>query len=223
MVRSVSLNESNNHRSAQNTPTPWDSQTVRDGRASHESSQRGHVRETRGGSNRDSRDSQRERIEQLGIGSRHHARNDSGATGGASSGDYGETQQNGASRRHDYDVQSMETDLSSHRNSHAKNPIPSPTVTVRSEFPTLNRSRQQQSLTCLVTIEVPDGKWHPDPEDLRHGPPIPPANQEQDYSMKSPVIRQGNDMSYESPDVLEEITEELRLRVDNWHGLEFTR
>jgi hypothetical protein len=185
-------------------------------------------------SNRDSGNSQRERIERLGLGSRNHTRNDSGTTGGASSGgDSGdrdrerererEPQQNGVSRRHDYDVQSMETDLSSHRNSHTKNPIPAPIVTVRSEFPTLNRSRQQQSLTCLVTIEVPDGKWHPDPEDLRHGPPIPPTTQEQDFAMKSPSSRQPNEMSYDPPDVLDEITEELRVRVDNWHGLEFSR
>lgn len=199
---------------------------MRDGRGSHELSQRGHVRDNRGTSNRDSSNSQRERIERLGIGSRQHTRNDSGATGRASSGgggEYVEPQQNGVSRRHDYDVQSMETDLSSHRNSHAKNPIPSPIVTVRSEFPTLNRSRQQQSLTCLVTVEVPDGKWHPDPEDLRHGPPIPSATHEQDFAVKSPISRQPNDMSYESSDVLEEITEDLRLRVDNWHGLEFSR
>jgi len=29
--------------------------------------------------------------------------------------------------------------------------------------------------------------------------------------------------SFESPEVLEEITEDLRLRVDNWHGLDFQR
>jgi hypothetical protein len=28
---------------------------------------------------------------------------------------------------------------------------------------------------------------------------------------------------YESPEVLGEITENLRLRVDNWHGLDFSR
>lgn len=116
----------------------------------------------------------------------------------------------------------METDLSSPRSNHTKNPIPAPIVTVRSEFPTLNRSRQQQSLTCLVTIEVPDGKWHPDPEDLRHAPPVPPLPQIDEYEEKEPVARP-RALSYDAPELLEEITEELRTRVDNWHGLDFQR
>lgn len=219
----MSLNDSGAQRSAQNTPTPWDNQTLRDRPRSHESGNRSENRESRNPHHRDSRDSQRERIERLGIGSRQHTRNDSGATGVASSGEYADGQQNATGRRHDYDVQSMETDLSSPRASLTKNPIPPPSVTVRSEFPTLNRSRQQQSLTCLVTIEVPDGKWHPDPDDLRHAPPVPAIPQDEAHgSVKSPINRQP-DLSYEAPEVLDEITEELRLRVDNWHGLEFQR
>lgn len=171
---------------------------------------------------RDSRDSQRSRIEKLGIGQRQHQRNDSGATGQASSTDYSEPPQ---ARRHDYDVQSMETDLSSPRHLAAKNPIPAPIVTVRSEFPTLSRSRQQQSLTCLVTIEVPEGKWHPDLDDLRHAPPVPPLPQDDGVSVKhrrSPPTPQPEPI-YEAPEVLGEVTEELKARVDNWHGLEFQR
>jgi hypothetical protein len=121
----------------------------------------------------------------------------------------------------------METDLSSTRPPAAmKNPIPPPLVTVRSEFPTLNRSRQQQSLTCLVTIEVPAGKWHPDPEDMQAPPPVPPLPQDDTYgSIKSPVstTNHARGLSFEPPELLEEITEELRSRVDNWHGLEFSR
>jgi hypothetical protein len=59
--------------------------------------------------------------------SRQHLRSDSGATGVASSHDYAAAQDG---RRHDYDVQSMETSLSSPRGL-LKNPIPAPTVTVR--------------------------------------------------------------------------------------------
>ncbi|KKY20101.1 putative von willebrand and ring finger domain protein [Phaeomoniella chlamydospora] len=119
----------------------------------------------------------------------------------------------------------METDLSGPRNGLSRNPIPPPIVTVRSEFPTLNRSRQQQSLTCLVTIEVPEGKWQPDPDDLRNAPPVPPLPQDEMMGNKQARAAPVNttDPVYEAPEVLEEVTEELKVRVDNWHGLEFAR
>lgn len=155
---------------------------------------------------------------------RHHMRSDSGATGVtgiASSGEYADTQAGG--RRHDYDVQAMETSLSSPRGM-LKNPIPAPTVTVRSEFPTLNRSRQQQSLTCLVTIEVVEGKWRPDPEDMRAVPAVPSLHPSETFDRaKSPVPSRQFESIYENQEVLDEITEDLHARVDNWHGLDFSR
>ena len=172
---------------------------------------------------RDAREQQRERIEKYGVPNRqfhNHSRNESGNTGGSDG--YGDVH----GRRHDYDVQSMETALSSPRISITKNPIPAPSVTVRSEFPTLTRSRQQQSLTCLVTIEVPEGKWRPDPADLRGAPQLPPIQQEQaNFNRpKSPAqSQQTSDWQTETPEMLEEITEDLRVRVDNWHGLDFSR
>lgn len=219
--------ESNTQRSSQTTPTQWDGHVAHNRRESHETSSIGAaIRITReNSSNRDSRDSQRERIERLGLHSRQHNRNESTNTGGASSG-YDADPNHGPTRRHEYDIQAMETDLSSPRNSLAKNPIPAPIVTVRSEFPTLTRSRHQQSLTCLVTVEVPDNNWHANPQDLNKVPPIPPLPTEDGYGMmKSPVSRHSNsrDMIYEAPEILEEVTEELRSRVDNWHGLEFQR
>ena len=120
----------------------------------------------------------------------------------------------------------MESAISSPRTSITKNPIPAPTVTVRSEYPTLSRSRQQQGLTCLVTIEVPEGKWNPDPADIRGAPNIPSTHQGSDtYSRpKSPAnSRQQVEWPFEPTEVLEEIAEELRVRVDNWHGLDFSR
>lgn len=154
------------------------------------------------------------------LDSRQHSRSDSGATGcGHSSVDYSEPQQ-ANSRRHDYDVQSMETSLTP-RN-HTKNPIPPPTVTVRSEFPTLNRSRQQQSLTCLVTVEVVDGKWRPDPEDIRSPPAIFPDSPD-NISMPRTPDRPRLDIPREHPDVLARVAEQLRTKVDNWHGLDFPR
>jgi hypothetical protein len=179
--------------------------------------------------NRDNRDS-RER-EKFGppsekpSGQSSHRRNDSEATGGASSVGYPETSTSGPPRRHDYDVQSMETGITSPRASVTRNPIPAPIVSVRSEFPTLNRSRQQQTLTCLVTIEVPDNKWRPDPDDLRSAPPAVPASRPEDTYARPPSPAQSAPKfyPYEAPEVLEEITENLRVRVENWHGLDFNR
>lgn len=230
IVRSVSM--SNEARENQrNTPVPWDSHVARDRPKSRESNHRNTQRDSRDSQapqrEKDSRESQRERIERYGTSSRH-TRNESGGTGTASGGEYGEshsTNPNNGGRRHDYDVQSMETALSSPRASITKNPIPAPTVTVRSEYPTLSRSRQQQSLTCLVTIEIPEGKWNPDPADLRGAPTLPSMQQDAPVSSnpKSPEPGRPVEWSYESPEVLEEITEDLRVRVDNWHGLDFSR
>ena len=166
-------------------------------------------------------------MEKYGGGRQQHSRDGSGGTAVASSNDYGESHNTNGGRRHDYDVQSMETAISSPRASITKNPIPAPTVTVRSEYPTLSRSRQQQSLTCLVTIEVPEGKWSPDPADIRGAPVLPSVQQGSDTHSnsrpKSPAQSRQIDWPFESSEVLEEITEDLRIRVDNWHGLDFQR
>ncbi|KEY69639.1 hypothetical protein S7711_07681 [Stachybotrys chartarum IBT 7711] len=223
-ISNIVRNAGGDSRSMQTpTPTPtWDNQTVRP--PSVESAQRKNPSLTgRGGSLRDSREAPNS--DRYGPSSRH-ARSDSEATGVASSGGYPETTQSGPPRRHDYDVQAMETTPASPQ-AITRNPIPAPIVTVRSEFPTINRSRQQQTLTCLVTIEVPDSKWKPDPEDL--GTPAPQATpitvrkEEPPPRPASPVRSAPRFYPYENPEVLEEMTESLRARVDNWHGLDFSR
>ncbi|KAI5862310.1 Pleckstrin homology domain-containing protein [Durotheca rogersii] len=154
-----------------------------------------------------------------------HGRSDSEATGVASSTGYPETAQSGPPRRHDYDVQAMETTPGSPRPM-SRNPIPPPSVVVRSEFPTINRSRQQQTLTCLVTVEVADSKWKPDPEDLAVVNPAPPMRIEDAFAQRPPSPARSSQprfYPYEAPEVLEEMTENLRNRVDNWHGLDFNR
>lgn len=157
-----------------------------------------------------------------------HSRNDSGATGMTGSTSLPDYEGQGNTRRHDYDVQSMETSLNSPRTI-PRNPIPAPAVTVRSEFPTLTRSRQQQSLTCLITVEVPEGKWRPSPEDTRPQPQHPGGSvsgMASDYGgMKSPsnASHRRKNSTAESRQNLDEITEELHARVDNWHGLDFSR
>ena len=227
------------------TPTPtWDAQTVRP--PSLESGQRRHQQQMQqmqhmqhgygGGRESAARGSFRDSRDALSASDRYgsrHGRSDSeatGVTGMTSSASYPETTQSGPTRRHDYDVQAMETTPGSPRPI-TRNPIPPPSVTVRSEFPTLNRSRQQQTLTCLVTIEVPDNKWRPDPEDLgaaaQQAPPLAPVNNGQTDNaaarLPSPARSAPKFYPYESQEVLEEMTESLRSRVDNWHGLDFSR
>ncbi|RFU79072.1 von willebrand ring finger domain-containing [Trichoderma arundinaceum] len=207
------------------TPAPaWESQAARP--PSVDSAQRRQMNQTPSvgrGTHRDGRDASSDR-----YGSARHARNDS--TGMASSNGYPETAQSGSQWRHDYDVQTMETTPSSPRPA-TRNPIPPPIVTIRSEFPTISRSRQQQTLTCLVTVEVPDNKWRPDPEDI--GSPVqsqlavnPGITEVAPRSVSpapTPTSNATRFYPYESADVLEEMTESLRSRVDNWHGLEFNR
>lgn len=232
IVRSVSIaNEQReiNQRSTQDNPVPWDTQTVtrerpRSRESNHLIPQRDSTQPAR---EKDNRESQRERIERYGSVSRQsHARNESGGTGAGSTGEYESSHNNttNGGRRHDYDVQSMETAISSPRTSITKNPIPAPCVTVRSEYPTLSRSRQQQSLTCLVTVEVAEGKWNPDPSDLR-GAPTPSAMHQESAPFNgpnSPAVRP-SEWVFETPEFLDEITEDLQNRVDNWHGLDFSR
>jgi len=223
MVRNVSVSDS---RSV-GTPTPsqpWEEQTMRPqsrGSNARQIAAPGSARGEGPRSYRDSRDTGHSG-DRYGPQSRH-VRNDSEATGVASSGGYPETMQSGPRRAHDYDVQAMETSLTSPRAT-TRNPIPAPTVTVRSEFPTLNRSRQQQTLTCLVTIEVPDSKWRPDPEDLQNVPPLSAPVMDDPYARQpSPTRSAPRFYPYEPPEVLDAMTENLRSRVDNWHGLDFSR
>lgn len=221
MVRAVSVNDSR----SQVTPTPtphWDDHQMRP-HSRGSSARHGAMGPPPRGGLRDSHDSRDPPSSDHRYNAQRHARSDSEATGVASSGGYPETMQSGPPRRHDYDVQAMETSLSSPR-AVARNPIPAPTITVRSEFPTINRSRQQQTLTCLVTVEVPDNKWRPDPEDLQSPPPRAPPRTEEPYARApSPARSAPRFYPYESPEVLAEITENLRNRVDNWHGLDFSR
>lgn len=218
-----------------NQPTPtqsWETQTIRP-QSVESTTQRMNGRES--SSRQSYRDSRVD--ERYGSVARMHRRNDSEATGAASSGGYPETMQSGPPRRHDYDVQMMETTPTSPR-AGTRNPIPAPIVTVRSEFPTISKSREQQSLTCLVTIEVPDKNWRPDPEDIG-GAPAPSSqsavapsvttpgrfeeafNRERSPERPPPASRKF--YPYESAEVLEEMTDNLRTRVENWHGLDFGR
>ncbi|KAL2863774.1 uncharacterized protein BJX67DRAFT_374264 [Aspergillus lucknowensis] len=216
IVRSVT-SDAATQRSGLTTPTPWDSVTSRP--SPSDAGSRPYNRDSRDLYNRrDSKDtgSQRERIERLTSVSRQpHSRNGSAA---GSSSDYHD------GRRHDYDLQAMESDLSPRTAPVTKNPVPAPTVTIRSEFPTLNRSRQQQSLTCLITIEVPEGSWRPDTDDLHSSSTTNSHPKDEPYpSSRFPHTPDAKPTPFEPQENLDEIAEELRTKVDNWHGLEFQR
>ncbi|KAL1649920.1 hypothetical protein SLS58_001296 [Diplodia intermedia] len=214
-------------RSVSNTPAPWNQQPVHHEPSYHEppyqerrpSVATHDTREVRARDSSHHSTHSRDARSDMRSQSRAHARSDSGATGVASSGDHA---YDPTGRRHDYDLHSMESTLSPR--APVKNPIPPPTVTVRSEFPTVSRSRQQQSLTCLVTVEVPEGKWRADPDDIRGVPPAPSMQGEERTSRsKSPAPSRIFENIYMNPDVLDEATDELHARVDNWHGLDFSR
>lgn len=230
IVRSATVSDAATHRSDGTTPAPWDHNnsghaelTINSGSASYNRDSRDLYarRESREASN------PREQLERVSSGSRRqHVRNGSGTTGAASSGDYNNDNQH--QRRHDYDVQAMESDLSPRPGSMFRTAIPAPTVTIRSEFPTLSRSRQQQPLTCLITIEVPEGSRHQGSDDLSHLPTSPAGpriSHDISYRVKSfPSVPGRRIGQYDEPrESLDEIAEDLRMRVDNWHGLEFKR
>lgn len=219
------------------TPTPWDQPSSRGRLPSDAGSHSYNPRESRDPySRRESRDTtnHRERVERLTQVSRpQHTRNDSIAESAAQSAvqsavqsapDYPDAQHQVNGRRHDYDVQAMESDLSP-RAAPTKNPIPAPTVSIRSEFPTLSRSRQQQSLACLITVEVPEGNWSPDAEDLRHSSGNAAVPQDEPMGiMRFPTVRTSRSSQFEpQQENLDDAAEDLRTRVDNWHGLEFHR
>ncbi|KAI1384449.1 Pleckstrin homology domain-containing protein [Hypoxylon trugodes] len=230
MVRSASASDSRSIT----TPTPrdgrdgWETQSGRphSGESNGRSMAPSNGRESAARGNlRDSRDSRDTSGSDRYANAHRHGRSDSEATGVASSTGYPETAQSGPPRRHDYDLQAMETTPGSPR-AMARNPIPPPSVVVRSEFPTITRSRQQQTLTCLVTVEVADNKWKPDPEDLGTVNPAPQMRVEDAFAQRPPSPARSSQprfYPYEAPEVLEEMTENLRTRVDNWHGLDFNR
>ena len=206
----------------QTTPTPWDTDTIKQNVQTRQRQQQRHTREHLLPERTRSSDGRYDKYNHL------HGRHESGDTGLASNNEYAETHQSNG-RRHDYDVQSMETTVSAPRHP-AKNPIPAPSVTVRSEFPTLSKSRQRQSLTCLVTVEVVDGKWQPNLDDLRSPPPVPATIPEEASTADKPSMNGRNsehpravDSVHEDLQAMEEVKDELYKRVDNWHGQDFSR
>lgn len=190
-------------------------------RSEHASSYHQGSRESREGrESRDSRDSRPELRENPRVDTGHWR-----TPSNASAADFPETPS--MRRQHDYDVQNMESVVSPREQ--PQNPIDPPTVTVRSEFPTLTRSKVQQALTCLVTIEVPERKWVPTGEETP-APPLPPVRGGVDDPYRPPSPSTSNRSASgtygnnaKSAANMEQITEDLRQRVENWHSLDVSR
>jgi hypothetical protein len=85
----------------------------------------------------------------------------------------------------------------------------------------MNRSRQQQTLTCLITVEVLEANWRPDVDDLRHTP-SGQSQPDEPYTGRCNG-QDARSIQYEPTENMDDVAEELRNRVDNWHGLEFNR
>lgn len=227
IVRSLVVNSDNMlNRSAQTTPVPWDPTSPAAGHAPYQPEQ--------------------QNIHHRDMAEAHaHGRNESN---GGASGDSGLSQSMSV-RRPEWDAHSLDSEGLSSRHHRSKNPIPNPSVLIRSELPTITRSRQQQSLTCLVTVEMPEGKWQPDMGDLhsmrprlsqtldrnhRHGPSNASNRSNRSQRSNRPPQRQPSlsrsqpqqnpfPEPIESAEELERVTEDLHSRVDNWHGLDFSR
>lgn len=156
-----------------------------------------------------------------------HTRKSSRDTGVISNNGSSNSHQQHDSRPHDYDAASM---VASVTNPHLQDTtmIPAPLVTVRSEFPTLTKSRHQQSLTCLVTVEVVGRKWQASSIADSPRPPPPSSLAEERLESSPPRLRPVSQRSRPVDSVhedtsLQRIRDDLVRRVDNWHGLEYDR
>lgn len=100
--------------------------------------------------------------------------------------------------------------------------IPPPQVTIRSEFPTLTRSRQQQTVTCLVTVEVPKLRNQRDVEGTSDTAEAASYSSQGRYA-RPPSPAHSSQRSLVSQEALDNIAVNLRSRVEDWHTLEFER
>lgn len=241
LVRAAQTPDLTDRLRDQNTPTPWDTDTIRkavDYSPSRLRHERDHLltAEPRLNGHRSARNGfSHERQDSVDTGivsaAEYDGRKASVDSGVVSAIDYAETNYtSNTSRQHGLDLHLRGYSLNGSRSA-LQNTIPSPTVTVRSEFPTLNKSRQQQSLTCLVTVEVGERSWQHNVEESRTLPSVPSTiAEEAPESPRNPTEKQSAqklpkpvDSVHEDIHALEEAKEDLYNRCENWHGLDFQR
>lgn len=104
-----------------------------------------------------------------------------------------------------------------------KNPIPAPNIHIKSEYPNLIRSKDAQTLICVVTVEVPDGRWKPSKDELGQLRRIPETRSAQSNHSDSDDGPEDEEDWEENMEDLERAERLLKDRVDNWHGLPFAR
>jgi hypothetical protein len=103
----------------------------------------------------------------------------------------------------------------------AKYPIPEPTIVMRSEFPSITKSRYQQSLTCMVTVEVPESNWSALSDSNLISPSIQaPHDHLSIQPSPMPDLPKPMPVIQDSVEDLEAARKELFDRVDDWHGLD---
>jgi hypothetical protein len=103
----------------------------------------------------------------------------------------------------------------------AKYPIPKPNIVMRSEFPSITKSRYQQSLTCMVTVEVPESGWSILPGSNLISPSSqPPQDHLSVEPCSLPDLPETTAVIQDSAEDLEAARDELFARVDDWHGLD---
>lgn len=143
-------------------------------------------------------------------------------------------------------------DSISYNTTQVANPINPPNLTLRSEFPTITRSRQLQLFTTLITVEVPTSGWTLDQRDLLRIASVPENDESQSpvspnrgrslsvsthhstasdlsHALSAPskplpsTYPKIPPMSIESQNNLDTIETELKSRDMNWHNLDFQR
>lgn len=114
------------------------------------------------------------------------------------------------------------TTTTPYRQAPIRNPIPAPTVHIKSEYPNLVRSDEARALICLVTVEVPTGRWMPSKDELGHLRRIPETRSMQSNHSDSNEESSDEEVDDAAQD-LEREASNLKNRVDNWHGLPFTK
>lgn len=108
-----------------------------------------------------------------------------------------------------------------------KYPIAEPVIKLRSEFPSIIKSHKQQSLTCMITVEVAESKWPAHPVDFRQ-PAVVPATIDEELPAVQHITDSAEEFNATQPSekdlaVLEGLRDDLFQRVENWHGLDYQR
>lgn len=204
-------------RTNMTTPMPWDKSPGREELAHlGESQYRGEPQEL----DSEGQESQRMRIKRYGPASQH-SRNNSENEALQKLAEHP-----ASSRQHTFDQNPDGPAASKEPNKPQNATCWPPVVTVRSEFPTIIRSSHQQTLTCLVTVEVPESRHRHFTESPKISAPaakpfhdiVAPTESFTFHSSDGEILRNPN--SSESRDRL---VSDLKEKVEDWHGLDVTR